>query len=141
MRSLLHLSDPDKDDVDQRSLEVKKSNYGRTGEKVTPPWSGLTFTTGAPGMASPYRAQAERDVDDLFLRLLDRFTAQGRSSTAKHGTRFSAPAEMAEEPDAGGVKAEAFRAAMARLLSAGKIKIIEMGPPSKRTKHLERVVA
>ena len=137
VRSLLHLSDPDKDDVDQRLLEVKKSNYGRTGEKVTLRWSGLTFTTGAAGSASPYRAQAERNVDDLFLRLLDRLTAQGRTVRPSTG-RGSAPAEMAEEPDAGGVKVEAFRAAMVRLLTAGRIKIVESGPPSRRSKHLER---
>lgn len=35
VRSMLHLSDPDKDDQDVRTLSVTKSNYGRTGEKVT----------------------------------------------------------------------------------------------------------
>jgi len=46
VRAMLHLSDPDKDDPDQRTLEVKKSNYGRAGEKVKPRWNGTTFTTG-----------------------------------------------------------------------------------------------
>lgn len=137
VRSMLHLSDPDKDDPDQRTLTVTKSNYGRTGEKVTLRWNGLTFTTTIAGSASPYRAAADRNVDDLFLRLLDRFTAQGRTVRPSTG-RGSAPAEMAEEPDAGEVRADAFRAAMLRLLAAGTIRIVESGPPSKRTKHLER---
>lgn len=137
VRSMLHLSDPEKDDPDARALTVTKSNYGRTGEKVTLRWSGLTFTTAMAGEASPYRASADRDVDEMFLRLLDRFSAQGRTVRPSTG-RGSAPAEMADEHDAGGIKAEAFRAAMGRLLTAGTIRIVESGPPSKRVKHIER---
>ncbi|WP_456802411.1 AAA family ATPase [Bradyrhizobium sp. USDA 4474] len=139
VRSMLHLSDPDKEDRDLRMLEVKKSNYGRSGEKVTLRWSGLTFTTAMAGEASPHRAAADRDVDEAFLRLLDRFTAQGRTVRPSTG-RGSAPAEMADEPDAGGIKTEAFRAAMARLLTAGRIQIVESGPPSRRTKHIARAI-
>ncbi|WOH55135.1 AAA family ATPase [Bradyrhizobium sp. BWC-3-1] len=137
VRSMLHLSEADKDDPDARTMEVKKSNYGRSGEKVKLRWSGLTFTTAMAGEASPHRAAADREVDDTFLRLLDRFTAQGRTVRPNTG-RGSAPAEMADDPDAGGVKAEAFRASMGRLLNAGKIKIVESGPPSRRTRHIER---
>lgn len=140
VRSMLHLSDPEKDDQDVRTLTVTKSNYGRSGEKVTLRWSGLTFTTAVAGEASPYRAAADRDVDELFLRLLDRFAAQGRTVRPNTG-RGSAPAEMADEPDTGGVKVDAFRAAMLRLLTAGTIKIVESGPPSRRSKHLERSAA
>ncbi len=137
VRSMLHLSDPEKDDQDVRTLTVTKSNYGRSGERVTLRWGGLTFTTAVAGETSPYRAAADRDVDELFLRLLDRFAAQGRTVRPATG-RGSAPAEMSDEPDAGGVKAEAFRTAMLRLLTAGTIKIVESGPPSRRSKHLER---
>jgi RecA-family ATPase len=137
VRSMLHLSDPEKEDPDARTLTVTKSNYGRTGEKMTLRWAGLTFTTAIAGETSPYRAAADREVDELFLRLLDRFAAQGRTVRPNTG-RGSAPAEMADEPDAGGVKAEAFRAAMVRLLTAGTVRIVESGPPSRRSKHLER---
>lgn len=41
VRSMLHLSDPEKDDPDTRELEVKKNNRGRIGEKVTLRWNGL----------------------------------------------------------------------------------------------------
>nr|QDF42336.1 recombinase RecA [Bradyrhizobium symbiodeficiens] len=139
VRSMLHLSDPDKEDQDQRTLAVTKSNYGRSGEKVTLRWGGLTFTTAMAGEASPYRAAAEREVDEMFMRLLDRFAAQGRTVRPATG-RGSAPSEMADEHDAGGIKAEAFRAAMGRLLTAGTIRIVESGPPSKRVKHIERAV-
>jgi RecA-family ATPase len=137
VRSMLHLSDPDKDDTDVRILSVTKSNYGRTGEKVALRWSGLTFTTATAGEASPYRAAADRDVDELFLRLLDKRNAQGRPVRPSTG-RGSAPAEMADDPDANGVKVPAFRAAMERLFTAGKIKTMETGSPAKRRKHIER---
>jgi RecA-family ATPase len=137
VRSMMHLSDPDKGDQDARELEVKKSNYGRAGEKIQLRWNGLTFVTAAAAAASPYRAAAERDIDDLFLRLLDKRNAQGRHVRPSHG-RGSAPAELASDPDASGVTADAFRDAMERLFTAGIIKTIGTGPASKRVKHIER---
>jgi len=140
VRSMLHLSDPDKEDQDLRVLEVKKSNYGRAGEKVTLRWDGLSFvpdciTSGAP---SPYRAAAEQNVDEVFLRLLDKRNVQGRPVHDKNA-KGSAPTEFAQDPDAGGVNADGFRRAMERLFSAAKIRTVETGPPSRRRWHLERV--
>lgn len=137
VRSMLHLSDPEKDDPDARTLEVKKSNRGRAGEKVTLRWTGLTFSTDMAGLTSPYRAAADREVEELFLRLLDKRLAQGRPVHA-NTAKGSAPAEFALDPDAGGVTSEAFRRAMERLFTAGKIKTVETGPPAKRRKHIER---
>jgi RecA-family ATPase len=138
VRSMLHLSDPDKDDPDVRTLTVTKSNYGRTGEKVTLRWNGLTFTTAEAGTTSPYRAAAERNVDDLFLSLLDKRMAQRRPVHAK-AAKGSAPSEFAADPEAGVVTAEGFRAAMERLLSAGRIVVVETGSKSKPRSHIERV--
>lgn len=138
VRSMLHLSDPEKDDPDARTLAVTKSNYGRTGEKVTLRWEGLTFTTAMAGEASPYRAAADRDIDELFLRLLDKRVAQGRPVHAKNA-KGSAPNEFELDPEAGGVKAEGFRAAMERLLSSRKIEVVETGPSSRRRQYLARV--
>lgn len=138
VRSLLHLSDPDKDDQDQRTLETKKSNYGKSGEKVTLRWAGLTFTTeAAAGGPSPHRMAADREVDDLFLQILDKRNAQGRPVRPSTG-RGSAPSEMEDDTDAKGVKAAAFRTAMERLFTTGRIKTVETGSPAKRRKHIER---
>ena len=137
VRAMLHLSDPDKQDQDVRELEVKKNNRGRAGEKTKLRWSGLTFSTDAQGTASPYRAAAEQAVDELFLRLLDKRLAQGRQIRPSTG-RGSAPSELAGDPEANGTTAEAFRAAMERLYTAGKIVTVETGPPSQRIKHIER---
>jgi RecA-family ATPase len=138
VRSMMYLSDPDKDDPDVRTLELKKSNRGRNGEKVKLRWNGLTFTTeAAAGGPSPYCAAADRDVDELFLRLLDKRNAQGRPVRPSTG-RGSAPSEMEDDPEANGVKVPAFRAAMERLFTAGKIRTVETGSPAKRRKHIER---
>jgi RecA-family ATPase len=138
VRSMMHLSDPAKDDPDARDLELKKTNRGKPGEKVALRWNGLTFSTEATaGASSPYRAAAERDVDDVFLRLLDKRIAQGRPVRPSSG-RGSAPAEMEGDPEAKGIKAEAFRAAMERLFTAGTIVTVETGPKSARRKHIER---
>jgi RecA-family ATPase len=76
--AMLHLSDADKNDPDIRELEVKKSNYGRAGEKIKLRWNGLTFVTASSAESSPHRAAAEREVDELFLKLLDKRIVQGR---------------------------------------------------------------
>jgi RecA-family ATPase len=138
VRSMMFLSDPDKDDPDVRTLELKKSNRGKIVEKVRLRWNGLTFSTETSGGGpSPYRAAADRDVEELFLRLLDKRNAQSRPVRPSTG-RGSAPSEMADDPDAKGVKVPAFRAAMERLFTAGTIKTVETGPTSKRVKHIER---
>jgi RecA-family ATPase len=140
VRSMLHLSEPDQDDQDQRTLTVTKSNYGRSGERVTLRWNGLTFTTAMTGEASPYRVAADRDVEELFLRLLEKRNAQRRPVHAKNA-KGSAPAEFADDPDASGTKAEGFRAAMERLLTSGRIVVIETGSNSRRRSHLERAAS
>lgn len=138
VRSMLHLSDPGKNDHDERTLEVKKSNYGRSGEKVRLRWAGFTFTIAAIAGPSPHKAKAEREIDELFLRLLDKRNAQGRPVRPNTG-RGSAPNEMEKDPDANGVTAHAFRMAMERLYKAGKIITKETGPNSRKVKHIERV--
>ena len=134
VRSMLHLSDPDKDDADARTLEVKKNNRGRTGEKVALRWTGLTFTTEATAAASPHRAAHDAQVDEKFLELLDKATAQGRSVGPNSGSNY-APAKFGDDPDATGIKPKAFAAAMDRLFKAGKITT---GVNRRRSTIIER---
>ncbi|MCP1851235.1 MULTISPECIES: AAA family ATPase [unclassified Bradyrhizobium] len=139
VRSMLSLTEPDKDDRDARLLEVTKSNRGRKGEKINLRWDGLTFVPeGLSGAPSHHRAAAERDVDELFLRILDKRNAQ-RRPVRPHPGRGYAPAEFVNDPDAAGVADKAFVAAMERLYTAGKITTITTGPKSRATSHIERV--
>jgi RecA-family ATPase len=125
-----------KDDDGARQLEFIKNNYGPDGIKVQLRWErGVYVPEGA--LTSPHRAAAEQVIDELFLRLLDKRLAQGRPIRPSTG-RGSAPAELADDPDANGTTAKAFKAAMERLFTAGRIVTVETGPDSKRTKHIER---
>ncbi|MGJ5120958.1 AAA family ATPase [Bradyrhizobium oligotrophicum] len=137
VRSMMHLGDPEQDDADARTLEVKKSNRGRVGDKTRLRWTGLTFSTEQQTTTSPERAAAERKVDETFLRLLDKRNAQGRPVRPNAGRDY-APAEFADDPDAGGIKSKAFAAAMERLFNAGNIHIVKSGPKSRSYTHIER---
>ncbi|TAH67632.1 MAG: recombinase RecA [Rhodopseudomonas palustris] len=137
VRGMMYLSDPLKNDPDTRILEISKTNRTRAGEKVALHWNGQTFTKAASSSGSPHLAAAEREIDELFLRLLDKRNGQGRPVRPSTGRGF-APGEFEKDPDAKGVKAPAFRRAMERLFTQGRIIVEEQGPQSKRVKHIKR---
>jgi len=128
-----------KDSDDLRQLEIAKNNYGPTGEKITLRWERGVFVPESQADTSPYRAAAERQIDDLFLQLLDKRNAQARHVRPSKGPGY-APSEFAADPEAGAVTARAFATAMERLYSAGIIKTVETGPASRRFRHVERTV-
>jgi hypothetical protein len=137
VRSALYLRVPeDKTDADAgiRVLETQKSNYGPTGQPVRLQWAtgGLQLEQG---QSSLVRIAEDAKVDDLFLRLLDKFSAQGRDVRSTTGSGY-APAEFEDDPEAkaAGVRAKALKVAMARLFEAGKIVTVQ----GKRSKHIER---
>jgi RecA-family ATPase len=109
-----------KDSDDLRQLEIAKNNYGPTGEKITLRWERGVFVPESQAAASPYRAAEESKVDETFLQLLDKATAQGIDARPNSGAGY-APAMFAKDRDAGGIKKVAFVAAMDRLYKAEKI--------------------
>jgi RecA-family ATPase len=122
-----------------RQLEVIKSNYGPIGEKVRVRWECGVFVP--EGSASPMeRAAAEAPIDDAFLRCLDAKTAQGIFVTP-NSARGSAPKVFEGMQEAAGFNARALALAMERALSAGKIKVETVGPPSRRSSRLVREVS
>jgi RecA-family ATPase len=140
VRSALYLRVPeDKAEAERgiRVLETQKSNYGQTGQAVRLQWAtgGLQLEQAQGSLA---RIAEEAKVDDLFLRLLDKFTAQGRDVRSTTGSGY-APGEFEEDPEAraAAVKARALKAAMARLFEAGKIANVQ----GKRSKHIERATS
>jgi RecA-family ATPase len=135
-RAMLYLSGV-KDDPDERLLEVTKNNDGRVGEKVKVRWNGTTFTTAGMAGPSPTKAKAERQIDELFLKLLDKRNTQGRPVHSKKAAG-GAPSEFAADPDANGTTRDVFRKSMERLLTAGKIVAVSYGSESKRRERLER---
>ncbi len=84
VRSRLYLStvkangegEPDRD---LRKLEVMKNNYARAGEIIKLRWKDGVFVVES-GASSLDRLAHNNKIDDLFLRLLDRFTHSGFSA-------------------------------------------------------------
>jgi len=117
-----------------RTFEGKKNNYGEIGGKFDVEWKDGLFrrVVGPTGFD---KLAAEQKAEDVFLALLKRFNAQGRNAGVRKGTSY-APALFAEEPDNQGIGKGQFAAAMTRLLAAGKIRIDETGPKSRRSQTL-----
>jgi hypothetical protein len=88
------------------------------------------------------RVEAERAVDDLFLRLLDLWEVSGRS-VRPTTSRTGAPTMFAEHPEAlaAKVSSKALNLAMERLLASGDIKAVQDGKPADRKQKLVRAPA
>jgi RecA-family ATPase len=123
-------------DPDLRVLEFKKNQYGRLGESILLRWNSGVFIA-EPTVGSMEQQIAEHRLDELFMTLLERFTLDGRKVSHKKSSTY-APAKFAEEREAKSIKAnpKALEAAMLRLFAAGKIKVIEDGPPSHRRSRI-----
>jgi len=126
-------------DPDLRVVEVMKANYGPAGETITVRWKdGLFLPVPAPG--SLERMAREQRVDDLFLRLLDRWNEQGRPVSDKVNANSYAPARFAEEPEAKAdrIGKRELADSMGRLFRADKIHNATYGKPSRGWTRLER---
>lgn len=124
------------DDPSLRVLECKKSNYGPISETIVLRWRDGVYVR-EPGKSTLERLAADAEVDHLFLKLLRRFAEQGRNVSDKVSSSY-APTVFASEPEAKSAKADkkAFVEAMARLFAAGRIKVVEDGRPSHRTRRI-----
>jgi RecA-family ATPase len=124
-----------KDDADgRRQLEIIKNNYGPDGEKILLRWDRGVFVPEGT-QTSLTRLAEEAKIDDLFLQLLDKFTAQGRDVRSTTGSGY-APGEFEDHPDAKAAKLRgpALKASMERLFAIGTIVNVQ----GKRSKHIER---
>jgi RecA-family ATPase len=119
-----------------RELEVVKTNYGPVGEKIRLRWEDGSFVVKG-SLSTPQQAAALAKIDDLFLKLLDKLTAQGRHVRPNPGRSY-APNEFAKEREAEGVTAKAFETSMRRLLDDKKIALKTEGSPSRRTTRIIR---
>jgi RecA-family ATPase len=136
VRSRLYLRTIEEEEATFRELEVVKSNYGPAGEKVRLRWEDGSFVLKG-AQSTPQQAATFRKIDDLFLKLLDKRTAQGRRVYPTRGSGF-APSVFATDPEAAGITAKAFATSMERLFTERKIVNTEEGPPSKRVTRIVR---
>ena len=138
VRARMYFKPAPGDDDALRVLEVKKNNYGPVNEAILLRWRDGVYVV-EPGNGTLDRLAAEAEIDHLFMKLLRRFTEQGRNVSDKTGTSY-APAQFAKQPEAkaGKVTSKALADAMERLFEAKKIRVDTEGPPSHpRTRLVE----
>jgi RecA-family ATPase len=117
-------------DGDLRELQFKKNQYGPTGETMTLRYQrGLFLPEG--GMSGLDKLAREQKADEVFLALLGRYEREGRNVSDKPTSHGYAPKEFAREKEAGGIRKDAFIAAMRRLFASGRIHVEEYGRPSR----------
>lgn len=122
-------------DPRRRRLSVKKANYGPTGGEIMLTWTDGVYIADAPETALDRKA-GNAKAERVFLKLLDLFTAQGRQVNASSGPNY-APAVFAKHPESEGCNKHALRPAMEALLTAGKVRVVHGGPPSRPVTWLE----
>lgn len=122
-------------DPDKRILHTKKNNYGRIGGEVSLTWREGVFTRDAEPQGLD-RLAANAKAERVFLHLLREVTLQGRKVNSSGGANHAAKV-FAEHPNSEGCTKKALKSAMEKLLSDGKVKVVEGGPPSRRTTWLE----
>ena len=126
-------------DPDARVLKVMKSNYGRVGEEIRVVWrDGVFVPRDQPTVGFFGKIAAQDRADEVFLSLVQAFTAEGRAITDKTGPTF-APAVFAKDPRSQGIVGKGFDAAMRRLFASGKIRVETFGPPSKQRTRIAPV--
>ena len=126
------------DDGAERVLTVKKTNYGKEGERILLRWQDGCFIPLGTAPA-PARAAADAIADQTYLDCLDVATAQGRNVFPGTGKGY-APGVFADMPEAKakGINKRGLAAAQERLFSAGMIWNEPFGPPAKASRRVAR---
>lgn len=124
-------------DPDARILEFKKNQYGPVSEAIQLRWNDGLFLPQGTG-ASLDKLAHEARCNELFLTVLRRRNDQKRPVSDNQFATY-APREFMSEPLV--IEAKVSRRdlelAMQRLFTAGRIKIAEWGPASKRRKFID----
>ncbi|QND48104.1 AAA family ATPase [Rhizobium lusitanum] len=139
VRSRLYLTRPDgKDsDPDLRILKTMKANYGTTGNEIKLRWKDGAFVLddGRPAVGSMLVAAK---ADRVFIETLIKLFQQGQKLSPSPSATY-APKIISNHLDANGLSRKELAAAQQRLLDACRIRIVEEGPPSRRTRHIVAV--
>jgi RecA-family ATPase len=125
-------------DPDARVLKGMKANYSRAGGQIALRWQAGVFAAQEAGSGLDRKA-AEAKADRVFLRLLDAFTAEGRTVKSAQAAGYAPKVFAASGRSEGLTKAD-LAAAMERLFACGQIVEVAAGagPPSKQTKRIVR---
>ncbi|MCJ8141644.1 AAA family ATPase [Ancylobacter sp. A5.8] len=116
-------------DVDARVLRIMKSNYARSRDEIKVRWQDGSFKVATSTNPLNHYA-AHENAERVFLELLSAYDAEGRNVTTAGPTY--APAIFAKDARADGLNRRALSDAMNRLFQAKRIRVEEVGPPSRR---------
>lgn len=120
----------------ERVLEFKKLNQGPLSDPIKLRWKeGVYVPIGTPSTTE--RAAAEASVDDAFLSCLDTAAAQGLVVSHAEARNY-APKHFEGWAQAKGFRKDALGLALKRLLSAGRVRVVTDGPPSRQRAKLVR---
>jgi RecA-family ATPase len=136
VRARMYFKKAPGEDKSLRVLEVKKNNYGPEQENILLRWRDGVYVV-EPGAGTLERLAADAEIDHLFLKLLRQFAEQGRTVSDKKSPTH-APSLFADEPEAKATKAtkKALAEAMARLFTAGKLRVVTIGSASRMRSHI-----
>jgi len=133
VRARMYLTSPkpeagEQSDSDLRELTFKKNQYGPIGESIVLRWKDGLFLPER-GMSSLEVAVAEKTADEMFLKLLTRFTQNGQNVSHKNQPANYAPRLFAKEPEAKNLPRAktALEEAMQRLFREQKIHVETYG--------------
>jgi RecA-family ATPase len=133
VRSRLYLR-RDEHDPNTRILETMKANYGAIGQQIRLGWErGVFVELGRTSSDPVHKHIAETAVDELFLKLLSEFQAQGRDVSPNPKSQHFAPLAFSKTAEGKTHRKPGFVAAMERLFQYGRIRVAKSkGPPSKQ---------
>jgi RecA-family ATPase len=123
-------------DLDLRRLVVSKANRSRLGAEIILRWTEGGFVRNEDAAAGSDDLARQLRAEEVFLNLLKRFCEEGRPPSPNRSPSF-APKQFAEHPDSEGISKALFKRAMSRLLSAGKIEIVQSGTKSRKYQRLK----
>jgi len=136
VKSFLYLTKQDAD-PEQKQLVFRKGNYGPPVSTIPIQWERGRYAR-VQAMSDLQKLAAEAEIDEVFLRCLALRTARRFEDGPNTGKNY-APNIYAAMQEADGRTSKAFAASMQRLIAAGRIEIIKVGPPS-RPKSILRAV-
>lgn len=119
-------------DPDARVLSTKKANYGRSGGALRLMWRNGVFVPD-DGTRTDGR---EVESEQIFLALLRAWKATGRNVSPNRSPSF-APTVFMKDARGKSIGKVAFEQAMNRLLKKQLVRVVEIGPPSRKTRILE----
>jgi len=120
------------DDADIRVLTTKKANRAAAGGKIVVRWRDGGFVRENQACDS---GDISHDANRVFMTLLAQFEREERFVSDRPSASY-APTVFAKHPKAQGMNKGVLQKAMDRLFEAGKIKVEEVGPPSRRVRKI-----